>query len=160
MQSPSAGSARALVPLPILRGIAALVALASLLAGGAALYRDLTIAFRDAGPSVFGPTVRQQLDTLRDRLPAGAPLLLVSASRTDGSWYARLFQRGLYPRNPVVVRYLPLAPAAERAAIARWSVRHGLAIGNPPPDLGFAGHEDLGTLPALTDRLWLGELAR
>jgi hypothetical protein len=128
--------------------------------GGRALYRDLTLAFRDAGPSVFGPTVRQQLDGLRSRLAPGAPLLLVAASHTDGAWYTRLFQRALFPRNPVVVRYLPYSLADELSDRRRWSIRHGLAIGNPPPNLEFVSHEDLGPLPALPDRLWFGELAR
>ncbi len=133
---------------------------ASVLSGGLELYKDLRVAFRDAGPSVFGPTVRIQLDALRERLPPGASLLLVSAGMTDSAWYTRLFQRGLYPRTIAIVRNLPTPDPADLERIrSRYGVRFAISMGNPPPDPGFLTHEDLGPLPGIADRVWFGELA-
>jgi hypothetical protein len=138
--------------------VAALVVGASLLAGVRALARDYDRAFHVAGKSVFPPGVARQVDAIRARVPAGASVLLLSASSTDGSWWARLFQRALYPRNPIVVRYEPL-PSAQLARLRReWGLGWGLLLAPDASSLPFADREDLGTLPAMPDRVWLGPL--
>lgn len=150
---------RPIVPLPLLRGAAAIVLAASFVAGGRALYRDLTIAFRDAGPSNIPSSVRRQIETVEAKVPPGARILLVSPEATDELWYTRLFQRAFYPRNAVIIRYLPLARPAADALRRRWTIGYGIAFRSEAIDLGFLGAEDLGTLPGSSDRVWAGEMA-
>jgi hypothetical protein len=159
VQSPGLAPERALVSRPILRGVGALVLAASLAAGGIAFVRDLTLAYRWAGPSVIPATVRTQLDTLRNRLPKGSTVLLVVSRAGDVSWYVRLFQRALYPTDVVVVRSVPLPNEAElRAMCRRHGIRYAISMGAPPADPGYLAHEDLGSLPAIDDRVWFGRL--
>ena len=54
------------------------------------------------------------MDAVRAALPPGAPLLLVAGS--GDAWHARLWQRGLYPRNTVIVRFEPWNATALRAS--------------------------------------------
>jgi hypothetical protein len=142
-----------------LRGLAALVLGASAWIGVRALVHDFDLAFHEAGKSVFPPSVARQLDAIRARVPAGDSLLLLAASRTDGPWWARLFQRALYPRNSLVVRYEPL-PADELAQLNRvWRFRHGVLLSREPSSLVLSSREDLGSLPGLSDHVWLGDFA-
>lgn len=140
----------------MLRGIAALVIGASLWSGVRALARDFDRAFYVAGRSVFPPSIVEQVDAIRVRVPPEGSVLLLSASSTDGAWWAREFQRALYPRNVVVVRYEPL-PKAQLARLHReWRFGWGLILAPDPSSLALTGREDLGNLPALPDRVWLG----
>lgn len=142
--------------MPVLRGFAALVLGASVWTGVRALARDFDRAFHVAGKSVFPPSVVSQLDAIRARVPPGAAVLLLSASNTDGSWWARLFQRALYPRNVVVVRYEPL-PRNQLVRLGReWRFSWGLLLAPEPSSLVLSDREDLGNLPAMPDRVWLG----
>jgi hypothetical protein len=150
---------RALVPAPILRSAAALVVGASLVAGVKADLADTVIAFRDAGPSVFHPSVSRQIDEIRQEVPAGETILLVSASRTDGSWYTRLFQRALYPRNDVIVRYLPFTSAEAERVRRAWPIRYGIVFDVAPSSLDLLDRRDLGALPAMPDHVFFGKLA-
>jgi hypothetical protein len=120
---------------------------------------DATIAFRDAGPSVFPATVTRQLEEIRGKIPAGETILLVSASATDGAWYTRLFQRALYPRNDVVVRYPPFSRQDEGVLRRKWPIHFGVELAPEPSRLDFADHRDLGPLPAMPDRVFIGTLA-
>ncbi len=146
-----------IIPVPALRGLAALVLGASLWTGARALVRDFDRAFHEAGRSVFPPSVVRQLDAIRARVPAGASLLLFSASNTEGAWWARLFQRALYPRNVVVVRYLQ--PSREELARLNraWRFGYGLLLSPEPSPLGLSRPEDLGILPTLPDHVFLGD---
>jgi hypothetical protein len=158
MQGLSASSSRPILPVPVLRIIAILVVAASVVTGAIAMRKDVRIAFRDAGPSEFPASVNLQVEAITRGMPPGAGLLLLSQSHDDGAWYARLFQRALYPRNVVVVRYVPLTGPERDLLRRQWSLGYGLAMGVPPPDVGFLAHEDLGTLPALPDRVWFGKI--
>jgi hypothetical protein len=120
---------------------------------------DATNAFRNAGPSVFPDSVIRQVEEIRREVPPGESILLVSESRTDGSWYTRLFQRALYPRNDVVVRYLPLSPRDVASVRRVWSILHGLEFDAAPSSLGLQHPEDLGALPAMPDHVFLGSVA-
>ena len=158
MQSPGLAPERALVPHPIVRGAGALVLAASVVAGARAIVLDATIAFRDAGPSVFPDSVVRQVEEVRREVPPGETILLVSESRTDGSWYTRLFQRALYPRNDVVVRYLPLSPEDIVSVRRAWSIHHGLEFDAAPSSLALQHPKDLGALPAMPDHVFLGSM--
>lgn len=158
MQGPRASSSRPIVPVVFLRAFAALVAAAALLSFAAAFRKDYWIAFQDASPSEFPASVSGQVEAMTRVMPPGETLLLVAEFHADGGWYARLFQRALYPRNRVIVGYMPLAPADIASLRRQWSARYGLALGVPPPDLGFLNHEDLGSLPAMKDRVWFGQV--
>lgn len=97
-----------------------------------------------------------QLESIRAKVPPGATLLLLSASSTDGAWWARLFQRALYPRNVVIVRYEPL-PQDELVRLHRdWRFGWGLLLAPEASSRILSDREDLGTLPGLPDRVWLG----
>ena len=142
----------------MLRGFAALVIGASLCSGVRALARDFDRAFHVGGRSVFPASMVRQLDAIRARVPPGGSILLLSASSTDGAWWARAFQRALYPRNVVVVRYEPL-PGPQLARLHReWRFGWGLLLAPERSSLALTNPEDLGNLPALPDRVWLGNL--
>ena len=160
MQSPDPGAERAIVSVPVLRAAAALVLLASLVSGTRALVRAYDRAFHEAGLSVFPPSVVRQIEQVRAEVPPGEGILLVSASNTDGSWYTRLFQRALYPRNAVVVRYLPLSGSDASALRRTRPLRYGVSLSPAPAALDFATVRDLGALPAMPDHVWIGALAR
>jgi hypothetical protein len=159
VNSPSIGHRGAIAPIPLIRGAAALVFAASLAAGVAGSARDLRVAFREAGPSNVPSTVRRQIELIQKFVPPGEPILLVSATLQEELWYTRLLQRVFYPRNVVIIRYLPLSHDEADSLRRRWSIRYGIALGASPPDVGFQAAEDLGVLPALSHRVWLGELA-
>jgi hypothetical protein len=131
---------------------------ASLWVGVRALAADFDLAFHVAGRSVFPPSIVRQLDAIRAKVPPGAPILLLSASSTDGSWWTRLFQRALYPRNVVIVRYEPLPPDALSRLRRDWRCGWGLVLAKEPTSVALANPEDLGNLPGMPDRVWLGML--
>ncbi len=100
---------------------------ASLASGFASMARDLEAVRRGPGPGVFSPGFEEQARRVRAEVSPGVRILLV-ASRSD-EWEARLWQRALYPRNPVSVRFLPVAEPETRDADLV------LTIGSPPPEL-------------------------
>jgi hypothetical protein len=148
-----------IAPMALVRGLALLVFVASLAAGGVGIARDWRVAFGEAGPSNLPASIRRQIETIEKTVPAGQPILLVSATLPDELWYTRLVQREMYPRHAVLIRYQPLTRSDADALRRRWSIRYGVAFDAEPPDVGFLNAEDLGTLPALAHRAWFGELA-
>ncbi len=152
MRSPS------LLPVPVLRGLAAAVLGASLWCGVRALARDYDRAFHVAGHSVFPESVVHQIDAIRRAVPPGQSILLLSESHDDGAWYTRLFQRALYPRNRVVVRYQPLGAALFARDRKDWAIGWGLLLAPEASALPLDRPVDLGTLPAMPDRVWLAPL--
>ena len=159
MRTATAHPDRAIAPPPFVHAVAALVFGASLAAGGIAIWRDLRVAFLEAGPSNVPASIARQLEAVRRAVPEGEPILLVSSVLPEELWYARLVQRVLYPRHRVLVRYLPISRSAADALRSRWAIRFGLAMDTRPPDIGFLAPQDLGTLPALDHRVWFGPLA-
>jgi hypothetical protein len=133
-----------------------IVVAASLAVGGAAIARDLRVAFRDASPSVFTPIDRAQMAAVRASIPPRASLLLVAT--TDDAWEARLWQRAFYPEYAVIVRYVPLQPDELKRLRDQYAIRHAISLGVNPPDPGFRSHQDLGMLPGSPGHAWFGEL--
>jgi hypothetical protein len=161
VHSPDGGPTRALLSPRILQSLAALVLAAAALAAARSLDREFTKAFRDPWPGVFPPSVLGQLQVLRSRLAPGSTVLLVSGPTPAETWNARLFQRGLYPRNVVIVHFAPPPDAAEMGRLRdRYGLRYAISLGAGPADPGFLQHEDLGPLPDAEGRVWFGELAR
>lgn len=97
------------------------------------------------------------MSTVQRAVPAGAVILLV-AKPTD-VWHARLWQRGLYPRNQVAVLLEPVGPAAVRALRSRYGIRYAVLIGPPDLDPGLRWRRELGALSGLPDFVSFGELA-
>jgi len=120
---------------------AALVAGSALLAGVHMLQSDLVVTFRDEDPRVFSPAFLRQLSRAREIAPARARILLVAGA--DDAWRARLWQRALYPRNAVVVRYRPLPPGDELERLRRLS-DFVLALGTGNPEIPLTSEERLG----------------
>lgn len=139
-----------------LRIAATTILLASLAAGAAALWRDLRFAYQNAGPSAFTDLDRRQMAAVRQSVPEGAAILLIATS-TNG-WYARLWQRGLYPSQQGVVVLEPHEPDAIRKLRERYGIRHAVLIGPPPFDPGLLWRRDLGPLAGMPGRVWFGEL--
>ena len=125
--------------------------------GAVALYRDLQTAFLFAGPSNVPASIRRQVEAIERRVPPGQPILLLSATLPDELWYTRLFQRVLYPRNEVLIRYLPLTRADADTLRNGRSIGYAIAFDAEPPDRSFRAVEDLGPLPAMAHRVWVGE---
>jgi hypothetical protein len=124
----------------------------ALIVGVGALRDDLKLAFRYAGASVFPPSLARQLPTVLERIPEGRPILLLAP--TANAWNARLWQRALYPRNPVIVRYEPFP---DRAALARMAgVRDALFLGRPPRSLSVEWSEPIGSDSDGSERVVLG----
>ena len=142
-----------------LHAAAVLVLGASALNGIPTLAREVRIAFRDAWPSVFPGEFRGRLIAVQAAVPEGAAFLGVCDEEKNpgASWYARLWQRGLYPRNPVVVVTGDLRPGRLAEIRRRHGLRYAISIGDPPLDPGFRWHRDLGVV-AGSLRMWFGEL--
>ena len=140
-----------------LRLIALVVLIASAAAGLSALWRDLRFAYAWAGPSIFSETDRRQMAAVQEAVPEGAVILLVA--RPDNVWHARLWQRGLYPRNQVAVLLEPVGPEAIGKLRSRYGIRHAVLIGPPGLDPGFRWRRDLGPLAGLPGLVSFGELA-
>jgi hypothetical protein len=136
---------------------AAATLLASLAVGLTTLGRDLRFSRENAGPSVFSTADRKQIGAVKDSIPEGATVLLI-ASSVNG-WYARLWQRGLYPRNQGVVVLEPFNPQTVQELRARYGIRHAVLLGSPPFDPGLRARHDLGSLAGQTGRVWFGELS-
>jgi hypothetical protein len=100
---------------------------ASLAAGVVSMARDLEAVLRQPEGKVLSPAFEEQARRVRGEVPPGVRILVI-ASESD-EWEARLWQRALYPRNPVSVRLPPVAdPAKPDADLV-------LTIGSPPPEL-------------------------
>ena len=140
-----------------LQVIAVVVLAASAVAGVTALWSDLRLAYTWSAPSIFSEVDRKQMSAVREAVPPGATILVL-AKWTD-VWHARLWQRGLFPRNPVVVRLEPYGPEEIRKFRQRYASRYAVLIGPPAFDLGFRWRRDLGSLPGLASRVWFGELS-
>lgn len=142
-----------------LHTVAVLVLGASALNGIPTLAREVRIAFRDAWPSVFPGEFRGGLIAVQAAVPAGAAFLVVcDEGKNPGvGWYARLWQRGLYPRNPVVVVTDDFRPQRLAEIRRRYGLRYAISIGDPPFDPGFRWHRDLGVVTGSL-RMWFGEI--
>ena len=140
-----------------LQVVAAVVLAASAVAGVSALWSDLRLAYTWSGPSIFSEVDLKEMSAVRDVVPPGATVLVVA--KWSGVWTARLWQRGLFPRNPVVVRLEPYGPKEIRAFRKRYAIRYVVLVGPPAFDLGFRWRRDLGPVPGLPDRVLLGELS-
>ena len=114
------------------------------------------MVYRDAGPSIFAPADRRQYASVRERLQPGEALLVYAT--TAEKWYTCLWQRALYPRNPVIVRYNKSTAASLREDIRRFHIRHAVAFGNPPPDPGFWSVEELGEISGQPGEVRFGAL--
>ena len=122
------------------------------LAGVLTLRSDLIVAFREADPRVFSPEFSQQVRRVEKIAPPRAELLVVASD--DDAWRARLWQRALYPRNPVVVRYRPLPSGAELEELRR-SAAFVVALGAEVPELPLSSEERLEG-----ENVWIGTLRR
>lgn len=118
--------------------------------------RDLQTAYRYAGPSIYPPVDRKQMDTVAGLLPKGTAVLVMANS--TNVWHAWMWQRGLYPEHPVVVSLEPWSPEDIRKARERYGIHHAVLIGPPPVDPGFRWSRDLGPLVGLPLRVVFGEL--
>ena len=134
------------------RAAAAVCAVSVLVAGARWLRNDLVSTFRDADPSVFPAGFSEQLRSVEEIAPPDAGLLLVASA--DDAWRARLWQRALYPRNPVVVRYRPL-PSGEKLEELRRSAAFVLALRNEAAELPLTSQSRLGD-----EDVWIGTLRR
>ena len=139
------------------RLIAAAVLAAAAVSGLTALWRDLRFAYAWAGPSIYAANDRRHMTAVQEAVPAGAVILLV-AKQTD-VWHARLWQRGLYPRNQVVVLLEPFGPHAIHRVKSRYGIRYAVLIGPPSVEPGFRWRRELGSLAGLPGRVSFGELA-
>jgi hypothetical protein len=141
--------------LLVARTASILVALAAVVSGALAFRNEIPRATSPA-ESVFSPAFREQLRIVENRVPAGAPVLHISAQPEP--WFSRLWQRGLYPRNPIIViqpwDYPRLAELR-----TKYATRFAVSAGKPPLDPGFAWKVDLGAVPGLPGATWFGELA-
>jgi hypothetical protein len=140
----------------VLRSVAGVVVAASLAAGAAALRRDLGTAYLWAGPSIFSSVDQRQMASVRGALAEGEIIILFAGP--DNVWHARLWQRGLYPRNPVAVQFEGEPPERLRALRERFGFRHAVLIGRPANAPRLRGERDLGPLPGLPGRVAFGEL--
>jgi hypothetical protein len=142
----------------LLSAAAVAVVGASLASGGAAFVSDLRLAFRAAGRSVLTPWDRGEMAAVREATRPGATLLLTSGP--NATWESILWQRALYPDRTVIV--LRHGSTSEQLASAKRTYPFGgaISIGDPPPDPGLLTHRDLGGIPGLSGRVWLGELRR
>jgi hypothetical protein len=141
-----------------LGAIAVVFVAAAVLFGGRAIRLDLPVVYRDAPRSALPPTFRSQMEVVLRTFPPGAALLHVSS--VPESWYSRMWERALYPRNAVVSLQPPeLDPASFRRARERFGIRFAISVGNSSPGNGYRWSVPMGTLPGLDEEAWFGELA-
>ena len=140
-----------------LRTAGAVVVTASLAAGASGLSRSLRTAWLWATPSIFKAADREQMALVREALGEGEVVLLYASSDQNDVWQARLWQRGLYPRNPVVVQLGGVSESLP-ALRERFAIRHAVVIGPPRFAPKLRGERDLGPLPGLPGRVSFGEL--
>jgi hypothetical protein len=142
-----------------LHAAAGLVLAASALSGVPRLAREIRVAFRDAGLSVFPTEFQRQRAVVEKTAPPGAVFLHISdwASDPGTGWYSRLWQRALYPRNLVIVVMRDLQPERLQLLRRRFGARYAISVGSPPIDPGFLWHRDLGVVPG-SGQTWFGEL--
>jgi hypothetical protein len=122
----------------------------------AAFARDYRTAYAFAGPSIFRETDRRQMAEVQAAVPEGEVILLVA--RPEDHWHARLWQRGLYPRNPVTVFLGDYSDEAVRPIRERNAIRWVVLIGPPVTEPRLVQRRELGTLPGLPARVAFGEL--
>ena len=144
--------------LRLLRLSAALVVAASLAVGTRAFVQDLRVAFVWAWPRAVPPSVQSQIETTERGMPPDAALLVVFYAGSD-SWYARMWQRVLYPRTVVLLPSDRMTGATIARLRSRYHLQYAVAIGSPPADPGFVRPQDLGDLPGGQFRVWFGELS-
>jgi hypothetical protein len=135
--------------------IAVAVVSASVLAGFAALARDLRTAYLWAGPSIIREADRRQIDAVRKSLEDGEVIFVYADP--EHHWHARLWQRALFPRNPVAV-HLDASPEGPRSLRDRFAVRHAVVIGPPAFAPRLRAERDLGPLQGMRVRVSFGEL--
>ena len=138
-----------------LRIFSILVAVAALLAGLHGL-RERAWLFRGAPLQAFSPAFRDEVSAVEARVPPGEVVLYLGTSAND--WSYILWSRALYPRNDVVVRYLPLSPEDIVSVRRAWSIHHGLEFDAAPSSLALQYPKDLGALPAMPDHVFLGSV--
>lgn len=149
-------SDRARLASASLRLVAVVVLAASAAAGLTAIWSDLRLAYTWSGPSIFSEPDLKAMSAVREAVPPGATILVVA--RWADVWTARVWQRGLFPRNPVVVRLEPYTAQEIRKFRQRYAIRHAVLIGPPAFDLGFRWRRDLGPVPGVPGRVEFGEL--
>jgi hypothetical protein len=139
-----------------LGAIATIVVSASLLAGAVALARDLRTAYLWAGPSIIRESDRRQIDAVRESLADGEGIFVFAGP--DEVWYARVWQRGLYPRNPAIVQIGGVSESPQSLR-NRYGVRRAVILGAPPPfSPPLRAGRDLGPLQGRPGRVTFGEL--
>jgi hypothetical protein len=150
------------VPTPIgirlLRLSATIVVATSLTLGTAAFVKDLRVAFWQSWPRIVPPPVQTQIG-IAEREMGDEAALLVTYAGTD-SWYARMWQRVLYPRTVIILPSSALKVRDMARLRIRYRLQYALTMGSPPADPGFVRTQDLGNVPGSQDRAWFGELSR
>ena len=142
----------------LLTVLAAVFAAEALLVGGRALYSELRTTFRDAPPTALPPPFRKQAGIVMREVPAGASVLHLSPFAE--SWYSRMWQRALYPRNTV---FLLEAGELDCASLRQYRERHrarfAISVGDPWPGTGYLWSVPMGPMPGSAEDTWFGELA-
>jgi hypothetical protein len=141
-----------------LRTAGAAVVAASAAAGVAALARDLRTAYLWAGPSIFTAGEREQMARVRGELADGETIAVFAGASQDDVFRARLWQRGLYPRNPVAVQFEGDPPERLRELRQRFAIRHAVLLGPPRSAPKLRDARDLGSVPGRAGRAAFGEL--
>jgi len=141
----------------LLQALGALVVAASAAVTVAAFAGDLRTAYAFAGPSIFKETERRQMAEVQAALTEDEVILVVA--RPEDHWHARLWQRGLYPRNPVAILIGGFSKESLRELRERHGIRRAVLIGPPEVEPAMIRRRELGTLSGLPARVAFGELA-
>ena len=130
------------------------------LVSGAVGVRAFVAGYREAFLSSWltsvPPRVADQIATV-DRVMRPGEALLVTYPGPN-PWYARMWQRVLYPRTVVLLSRNQTSAANIARLRARYGIRFAVAMGSPPPDPGFVRVRDLGPLLGADDRVLFGTL--
>lgn len=146
------------IVLRLLQLSAVLVVATSLTVGTAAFVKDLGVAFQYSWPRIVPPPVQRQIETAEQEMGGDASLLVIYEG-TD-SWYARMWQRVLYPRTVIILPSSALKGTDMARLRTRYHLQYALTMGSPPADPGFVRTQDLGSVSGSQDRAWFGELSR
>jgi hypothetical protein len=142
----------------LLDAIAVVFVAAAVWFGGRAIQLELPVVYRYAPRTALPAPFRSQMEVVLRSLPPGAAMLHVSS--VPESWYSRMWERALYPRNAVVSLQPPEIDAASvRRARERFGIRFAVSVGNPSPGNGYRWSVPIGTLPGVDGEAWFGELA-